>query len=150
MIATGLIGTAPSKELLDIWNEREGKLVKDGPDAVTLGGVLHTRPLALLPEPKGALLGQVTKDSKDWKRIAGEAARTIPGYVAILQHIVDIACAAQSMCSLELDLAELRHVGVSSVSAVRPQHAAILGEQLTMCVIEKPGSSTRAETGQAA
>jgi len=75
----GLIGTAPSKELLDIWNEREGKLVEDGPDKITLGGVLHTRPLALLPEPTGALLGKVPKDSADWKRIAGEAARTIPG-----------------------------------------------------------------------
>jgi formamidase len=53
--------------------------VSDGPDAVTLGGVLHTRPLALLPEPKGALLGKVPKDSPDWERIAKEAARTIPG-----------------------------------------------------------------------
>jgi formamidase len=79
MICAGLIGTAPSKELLDIWNEREGKLVSDGPNAVTLGGVLHTRPLALLPEPKGALLGKVPKDSPDWERIAKEAARTIPG-----------------------------------------------------------------------
>ena len=51
----------------------------DGPDKVTLGGVLHTRPLALLPEPTGALLGKVPKDSANWKRIAGEAARTIPG-----------------------------------------------------------------------
>ena len=58
--------------------------MEDGPDAVTLGGVLHTRPLALLPEPTGALLGQVAKDSADWKRIAGEAARTIPGYDPIL------------------------------------------------------------------
>jgi hypothetical protein len=41
----GLIGTAPSKELLDIWNSREGALVKDGPEGTTLGGVLHTRPL---------------------------------------------------------------------------------------------------------
>ena len=42
-------------------------------------GCLHTRPLALVPEPVGALLGTVPKDSADWKRIAGEAARTIPG-----------------------------------------------------------------------
>lgn len=41
----GLIGTAPSKELLDIWNEREDALVAAGPEATTLGGVLHTRPL---------------------------------------------------------------------------------------------------------
>jgi formamidase len=75
----GLIGTAPSKELLDIWNQREGELVANGPDALTLGGVLHTRPLALLPEPKGALLGKLQKGSADWERVAGEAARTIPG-----------------------------------------------------------------------
>ena len=56
----------------------------DGPDKVTLGGVLHTRPLALLPEPTGALLGKVPKDSADWKRIAGEAARTIPGRVTCM------------------------------------------------------------------
>ena len=71
--------------------------MEDGPDAITLGGVLHTRPLALLPEPKGALLGQVAKDSEDWKRIAGEAARTIPGYLTPLQPTVESACAAQSM-----------------------------------------------------
>lgn len=45
LIHPGLIGTAPSQELLDIWNEREKKLVDDGEKAVTLGGILHTRPL---------------------------------------------------------------------------------------------------------
>jgi len=44
-INQGLIGTAPSKELLDIWNEREAALVEAGPEGTTLGGVLHTRPL---------------------------------------------------------------------------------------------------------
>lgn len=42
---TGLIGTAPSQELLDIWNKREAELVEAGPEGTTLGGVLHTRPL---------------------------------------------------------------------------------------------------------
>jgi hypothetical protein len=78
-LAPGLIGTAPSKELLDIWNEREAKLVADGPNALTLGAHLHTRPLALLPEPKGALLGKVQPGTPEWERIAKEAARTIPG-----------------------------------------------------------------------
>ncbi len=51
LIHPGLIGTAPSQQLLDIWNERERKLVSDGPEALTLGGCLHTRPMgkALLP-----------------------------------------------------------------------------------------------------
>ncbi|KIY94358.1 formamidase [Monoraphidium neglectum] len=47
IIHPGLIGTAPSKELLDIWNEREGALVEAGPEATTLGGILHTRPLGV-------------------------------------------------------------------------------------------------------
>lgn len=45
IIIAGLIGTAPSQELLDIWNEREAALVEAGPEGTTLGGVLHTRPL---------------------------------------------------------------------------------------------------------
>ena len=49
LIHPGLIGTAPSQELLDIWNKRERGLVEAGPEATTLGGVLHTRPLACLP-----------------------------------------------------------------------------------------------------
>lgn len=45
LIHPGLIGTAPSHELLQIWNKRERELVEAGPEATTLGGVLHTRPL---------------------------------------------------------------------------------------------------------
>ena len=48
LIHPGLIGTVPSQRLLDIWNERERKLVSDGPDALTLGGCLHTRPMGML------------------------------------------------------------------------------------------------------
>lgn len=48
LIHPGLIGTAPSQELLDIWNEREKKLVDDGDKKITLGGVLQTRPLGRL------------------------------------------------------------------------------------------------------
>lgn len=61
LIHPGLIGTAPSKELLAMWNEREGALVaKEGtPEEPTLCGCLHTRPLACLPEPKGAMLGKL-------------------------------------------------------------------------------------------
>lgn len=45
LIHPGLIGTAPSHELLKIWNDRERKLVEEGPEGTTLGGILHTRPL---------------------------------------------------------------------------------------------------------
>jgi formamidase len=75
----GLIGTAPSQELLDIWNTRERELVEAGEGSITLGSVLHTRPLAGLPNPKGALLGKIAKDSEEWDQISKEAARTIPG-----------------------------------------------------------------------
>jgi len=59
LIHPGLIGTAPSHELLKIWNEREGALVaEEGTEnEKTLCGCLHTRPLACLPEVKGAMLG---------------------------------------------------------------------------------------------
>lgn len=79
MIHPGLIGTAPSKELLDIWNKREKELVENGPDAITLGKHLHTRPLALLPQKKGALLGNIKPGDDGFERVASEAARTIPG-----------------------------------------------------------------------
>ena len=77
LIHPGLIGTAPSQELLDTWNARERALV-DG-DAPTLAGVLHTRPLACLPEARGACLGSVPQGSAEWARIASEGARTVPG-----------------------------------------------------------------------
>jgi len=87
LIHPGLIGTAPSAELLKIWNDRESALVaKEGtPEAPTLCKHLHTRPLACLPEPKGAMLGKLghflqchNVDGK-WTEIANEAARTVPG-----------------------------------------------------------------------
>jgi len=34
---------------------------------------------ALLPEPKGAFLGQLEKGSKKFDTVASEAARTVPG-----------------------------------------------------------------------
>ncbi|KAJ9527718.1 hypothetical protein QJQ45_000301 [Haematococcus lacustris] len=78
IIHPGLIGTAPSHELLEIWNKRETQLVEDGDKAITLGGILHSRPLALLPEPEGALLGSLTREHPDWERIAKSGSRTIP------------------------------------------------------------------------
>ena len=87
LIHPGLIGTAPSAELLKIWNEREATLVaEEGTTSEkTLCGCLATRPLACLPEAKGAMLGQLghflEKAGKDdvWDEVASEAARTVPG-----------------------------------------------------------------------
>lgn len=87
MIHPGLIGTAPSQELLELWNNREKTLVNEEGTAKekTLCGCLATRPLACLPEPKGAMLGKLghfsTKAGTDdvWDKIAAEGARTVPG-----------------------------------------------------------------------
>ncbi|XP_048501612.1 putative formamidase C869.04 [Beta vulgaris subsp. vulgaris] len=75
----GIIGTAPSKELLDIWNGREREVEENGLKSLKLCEVLHSRPLANLPSPKGCQLGKIVKGTPEWERIATEAARTIPG-----------------------------------------------------------------------
>jgi hypothetical protein len=45
IVHPGLIGTAPSHELLSIWNERERALEASGKTGLT--DVLHTRPLGM-------------------------------------------------------------------------------------------------------
>ncbi|KAE9449621.1 hypothetical protein C3L33_18480, partial [Rhododendron williamsianum] len=75
----GIIGTAPSMELLNIWNERERELEETGLQTLKLCEVLHSRPLANLPSPKGCLLGKIKEGTSEWEKIAHEAARTIPG-----------------------------------------------------------------------
>jgi len=64
----GLIGCAPSADLLAKWNQREQALIDTNPDRVP--------PLALPPLPQNALLGTLT--GSEFERAAGEAARTIP------------------------------------------------------------------------
>ncbi|WP_020494948.1 formamidase [Sciscionella marina] len=64
----GLMGTAPSRELLSAWNTREAALIATDPDRVP--------PLALPPEPADAVLGGVASTERD--RVASEAARTAP------------------------------------------------------------------------
>lgn len=66
----GLIGTAPSAELLATWNRREGDLIAQHVNAVP--------PVAFAPEVSGAYVGQ-DLDSKLREKIATEGARTIPG-----------------------------------------------------------------------
>ncbi|MBW4663892.1 MAG: acetamidase/formamidase family protein [Chroococcus sp. CMT-3BRIN-NPC107] len=64
----GLIGCAPSHELLATWNKREAELVSTDPDRVPA--------LALLPTPTDAILG--TLKGAEFDRVAKEACRTIP------------------------------------------------------------------------
>lgn len=66
----GLIGTAPSAELLATWNKREGELIAAHINSVPA--------VAFPPEPKGAYVGQdLSPELQD--KIAKEGARTIPG-----------------------------------------------------------------------
>jgi formamidase len=64
----GLIGCAPSHDLLAKWNKREAELVATNPSRVP--------PLANLPNPKNAILGSLKGAAYD--RVAKEAARTVP------------------------------------------------------------------------
>ena len=68
IVHPGLMGTAPSAELLSRWNQREGALIATDPDRVPA--------LALPPEPRNAILGSLPESEHD--RVAGEAARTAP------------------------------------------------------------------------
>lgn len=74
----GLIGCAPSHQLLTTWNQRESELMASQPDIRTYGaefkGDLAT--LAALPNPTHAILGQTA--AGDFDRIAAEGARTVP------------------------------------------------------------------------
>ncbi|MCA0336197.1 MAG: acetamidase/formamidase family protein [Actinobacteria bacterium] len=68
IVHPGLMGTAPSHDLLSTWNTREAALIATDPDRVP--------PLALPPMPDDAILGTLTGD--DYERVRQEAARTAP------------------------------------------------------------------------
>jgi formamidase len=75
----GIVGTAPSHELLEHWNEREQALIDGGPnrpESVNHETGEDEPPLALPPEPENVLLGGM--DEADVEEAAQEAARTIP------------------------------------------------------------------------
>ncbi len=61
MTHPGLMGTAPSAQLLAKWNKREGDLIATDPQRVP--------PLALPPEPDQAILGGVP--AEEFGRVAG-------------------------------------------------------------------------------
>jgi len=69
----GLIGCAPSQELLNKWNTREKALVDSnaGPKWKP-----QIPPLAALPNPENAMLGRLK--GADFDRVAAEGARTVP------------------------------------------------------------------------
>ncbi|MEF2292223.1 formamidase [Virgibacillus dokdonensis] len=68
LIHPGLMGVAPSQELLNEWNRREKELIASNPERVP--------PLANPPTEESVVLGNVTGSNFD--RIAKEGARTVP------------------------------------------------------------------------
>jgi formamidase len=68
MIHPGLIGCAPSEQLLAAWNKREKQLVDTNP--------LRVPPLANLPLEQGALVGML--QGKEAQQVVREGARTVP------------------------------------------------------------------------
>jgi len=68
IVHPGLMGTAPSAELLAKWNAREQALIDTDPNRVP--------PLALPPLPDSAVLGSLS--GAEFDRVAAEAARTAP------------------------------------------------------------------------
>lgn len=80
MIHPGLIGTAPSQELLDEWNEREQELIdkhEEDPESIHNHPTGESEPpVASPPTPDGALPGEATGEAAE--RIAEEGARTVP------------------------------------------------------------------------
>lgn len=71
----GLIGCAPSHELLAKWNTREKALVDAG-NAAALPWKPQIPPLAALPDSDSAVLGLLK--GADFDRVAAEGARTVP------------------------------------------------------------------------
>jgi formamidase len=74
----GLLGCAPSHDLLAEWNRREQALIDLNPSRVTGDPMTEPQdpPLALPPLEKDALLGSLT--GAEFARVAKEAARTVP------------------------------------------------------------------------
>ncbi|CAI6335282.1 unnamed protein product [Periconia digitata] len=69
LIHPGILGCAPSAEVLDTWNKREAELIS---------ACSHMdRDVALPPEPKNVHAGNAPSSIKD--KIGKEGARTVPG-----------------------------------------------------------------------
>ena len=79
-IHPGLVGTAPSRELLEEWNEREEALIDRhdaDPESIPNHPTGETDPpVANLPDPDAAVMGAM--DDEEAQTAAGEGARTVP------------------------------------------------------------------------
>lgn len=103
----GLIGTAPSTELLATWTARETALVDEHPGAVPA--------VALLPNAVGAYVGQELPESARQK-IYAEGARTVPGREHGGNCDVGFTSAAPSLCSLGLPSGQAPEIDPEAVA----------------------------------
>lgn len=72
LIHPGILGCAPSAEVLATWNKREGELIA--------ASKLEDRDVALPPLPQSAHPGAAaTTDAALAEKIGKEGARTVPG-----------------------------------------------------------------------
>ena len=69
LIHPGILGCAPSHEVLKTWNDREGQLIQE---CAHMG-----RDVAKPPEPQNVHAGTASDDIK--AKVGKEGARTIPG-----------------------------------------------------------------------
>lgn len=69
LIHPGILGTAPTAEILAEWNRREGELIA--------ANTTVDRVVAHPPEPRGAHTGSAAQETLK-ERVAREGARTIP------------------------------------------------------------------------
>ena len=77
MTHPGLVGTAPSRELLETWNEREQALIETENDEIQNHPTgQDVPPAALPPQKEGALMGKLKGEEAE--DAAQEAARTVP------------------------------------------------------------------------
>jgi formamidase len=69
LIHPGILGCAPSPEVLETWNTREAELIASYSD--------HYKPVAQPPEPQNVHAGTASDELK--QKVGKEGARTIPG-----------------------------------------------------------------------
>lgn len=77
----GLIGCAPSQDLLNTWNQREQTLVNKGDSGWGPPWKPKIPAYAALPNPNYAVLGKLgnyANKGPEFDRVAAEAARTVP------------------------------------------------------------------------
>lgn len=71
LIHPGILGCAPSQEVLETWNAREAELIA--------ANKLEDRNVAMPPEPQNVHAGKGNESKEVKEKVGREGARTIPG-----------------------------------------------------------------------